>query len=91
MNNNLSRLNSCAWFSEQTKALASQLLFSLQVQQGVQLASLLGVDAILYNDEAIYVWVQRQIDDGLMIDDYALSTLETAFIELVTAYTDQAA
>ena len=51
MNNNLSRLNSCAWFSEQTKALASQLLFSLQVQQGVQLASLLGVDAILYSDD----------------------------------------
>ena len=91
MNNNLSRLNSCAWFSEQTKNLASQLLFSLQIQQGVQLASLLGVDAILYNDEAIYVWVQRQLDDGLMIDDYTLSTLETAFIELVTAHTDQAA
>ena len=91
MNTNLSRLNSCTWFSEQTKALASQLLFSLQVQQGVQLASLLGVDSILYNDEAIYVWVQRQLDDGLMIDDYTLSTLETAFIELVTAYTDQAA
>ena len=91
MNTNLSRLNSCTWFSEQTKALASQLLFSLQIQQGVQLASLLGVDAILYNDEAIYVWVQRQLDDGLMIDDYTLSTLETAFIELVTANTDQVA
>ena len=91
MNNNLSRLNSCAWFSEQTKALAFQLLSSLQIQQGVQLASLLGVDAILYNDEAIYVWVQRQLDDGLMIDDYTLSTLETAFIELVTANTDQVA
>lgn len=91
MNNDLTRLNSCIWFSEQTKALASQLLFSLQVQQGVQLASLLGVDAILYNDEAIYVWVQRQIDDGLIVNDYTLSTLETAFIDLVTAHTDQAA
>jgi hypothetical protein len=55
------------------------------------LASLLGVDAILYNDEAVYVWVQRQLDDGLIVDDYTLSTLETAFIELVTAHTDQAA
>ena len=91
MNNNLSRLNSCTWFSKQTKALASQLVFSLQIQQGVQLASLLGVDAILYNDEAIYVWVQRQIDDGLIVNDYTLSTLETAFIDLVTAHTDQAA
>ena len=83
MNNHLSRLNSCAWFSEHTKALASQLLFSLQIQQGVQLASLLGVDAILYNDEAVYVWVQRQLDAGLVIDDYALSTLETAFIDTI--------
>ncbi|GAF62831.1 hypothetical protein JCM18903_2938 [Psychrobacter sp. JCM 18903] len=91
MNINLSRLNSCTWFSKQTKALASQLVFSLQIQQGVQLASLLGVDAILYNDEAIYVWVQRQIDDGLIVNDYTLSTLETAFIDLVTAHTDQAA
>ena len=91
MNNDLTRLNSCIWFSEQTKALASQLLFSLQIQQGVQLASLLGVDSILYNDEAIYVWVQRQIDDGLIVNDYTLSTLETAFIDLVTAHTDQAA
>ena len=91
MNNNLSRLNSCTWFNEQTKTLASQLLFSLQIQQGVQLATLLGVDPILYNDEAVYVWVQRQLDDGLIVDDHALSTLETAFIELVTAHTDQAA
>ena len=91
MNNNLTRLNSCIWFSEQTKALASQLLFSLQIQQGVQLASLLGVDSILYNDEAIYVWVQRQLDNGLTVDDYTLSTLETVFIDLVTANTDQAA
>ncbi len=91
MNNHLSRLNTCTWFSEQTKTLASQLLLSLQIQQGVQLASLLGVDAILYNDEAVYVWVQRQLDEGLVFDDYALSTLETAFVELVTAHTDQAA
>jgi len=91
MSNNLSRLNSCTWFSEQTKTLASQLLLSLQIQQGVQLATLLCVDPILYNDEAVYVWVQRQLDDGLIVDNYTLSTLETAFIELVTAHTDQAA
>lgn len=91
MNTNLSRLNSCKWFSEQTKTLASQLLLNLQIQQGVQLASLLGVNTILYNDEAVYVWVQRLLDDGLIVDDYALSTLETAFIDLVKAYHDQVA
>ncbi|WP_198336921.1 hypothetical protein [Psychrobacter celer] len=91
MNNNLSRLNSCTWFSNNAKSLAYQLLSSLQIQQGTQLASLLSVDSILHNDEAVYVWVQRQLDDGLIVDDHALSTLETAFIELVTAHTDQAA
>ncbi|MBE0443281.1 hypothetical protein EI164_14690 [Psychrobacter sp. FME13] len=91
MNNNLSRLNSCTWFSNNAKSLAYQLLSNLQVQQGTQLASLLSVDSILHNDEAVYVWVQRQLDAGLVIDDYTLSTLETAFIELVTAHTDQAA
>ena len=91
MNTDLSRLNSCTWFSEQTKTLASQLLLNLQIQQGVQLASLLGVNTILYNDEAVYVWVQRLLDDGLIVDDYALSTLETAFIDLVIAHTDQVA
>jgi hypothetical protein len=91
MNTNLSRLNSCTWFSDRTKTLASQLLLNLQIQQGVQLASLLGVNTILYNDEAVYVWVQRLLDGGLIVDDYTLSTLETAFIDLVTAYTDQVA
>ncbi|MGE6362211.1 hypothetical protein [Psychrobacter glacincola] len=91
MSANLSQLNACTWFSDNAKSLSFQLLHSLQIQQGVQLASLLSVDPILYNDEAVYVWVQRQLDDGLIVDDYALSTLETAFIELVTAHTDQAA
>ena len=91
MSANLSRLNACAWFSDNAKSLSFQLLRNLQIQQGIQLASLLNVDPILYNDEAVYVWVQRQLNDGLIVDDYALSTLETAFIELVTAHTDQAA
>ena len=91
MNKNISWLNACTWFSDNAKSLSFQLLRNLQIQQGIQLASLLGVDPILYNDEAVYVWVQRQLNDGLIVDDYALSTLETAFIELVTAHTDQAA
>lgn len=91
MSTNLSRLNACTWFSDNAKSLSFQLLRNLQIQQGIQLASLLNVDPILYNDEAVYVWVQRQLNDGLIVDDHALSTLETAFIELVTAHTDQAA
>ena len=91
MSANLSRLNSCTCFSADAKSLSSQLLVNLQIQQGVQLASLLGVDPILYDDEAVYVWVQRQLDDGLMINDYALSTLETAFIDIVSIDHDHAA
>jgi hypothetical protein len=89
MSTNLSRLNSCTWFSDRTKTLASQLLLNLQIQQGVQLASLLGVDSILYNDEAVYVWVQRLIDEGLPIDEYTIGKLETSFIDLMDD--DQAA
>ena len=89
MSTNLSRLNTCTWFSDNAKSLAYQLLSNLQIQQGTQLASLLSVDSILYNDEAVYVWVQRQLDAGLVADDYALSTLETAFIDTIDD--DQAA
>lgn len=80
---NLSLLNASTWFSESAKSLSCQLMCNLQIQQGSQLARMLGVDPIFYNNEAIYVWVQRQLDEGLVVDDYVLSTLETAFIGLV--------
>ena len=83
MHSNLSRLNASTWFSKDTKSLADQLLSNLEIQQGTQLARTLSVDPILYNCEAVYVWVQRQLDDGLTVDDHILSTLETAFIDLV--------
>lgn len=83
MNPNLSRLNASSWFSKDTKSLAYQLLSHLEIQQGTQLARTLRVDPILYNCEAVYVWVQRQLDDGLTVDDHTLTTLETAFIDLV--------
>ena len=83
MHPNLSSLNASTWFSKDTKPLAYQLLSNLEIQQGTQLARTLGVDPILYNCEAVYVWVQRQLDDGLTVDDHTLTTLETAFIDLV--------
>lgn len=90
MSANLSSLDACTWFSDNAKSLSFQLLRNLQIQQGIQLASLLSVDPILYNDEAVYVWVQRQLNDGLIVDDYALSTLETAFIDVVSIDHDHA-
>lgn len=83
MHPNLSRLNASTWFTEDAKSLSNQLLFNLHIQQGTQLARILSVDPILYNCEAVYVWVQRQLDEGLAINDYSLPTLETAFIDLV--------
>ncbi len=91
MHPNLSRLNTSSWFSKDTKFLAYQLLFNLEIQQGTQLARILGVDPILYNCEAVYVWVQRQLDDGLTMDDYTLRTLETAFIDCVSMSSNHAA
>lgn len=77
------------WLSGDAILLACQLMISLKIQQGTQLAKILKVNSIFYNDEAIRVWVQRKIDEGLVIDDYALSTLETAFIDIMDD--DQAA
>lgn len=91
MHPNLSLLNASSWFTKDAKSLSNQLLINLHIKQGDQLARILGVDPIFYNCEAVYVWVQRLLDDGLIVDDYTLSTLETAFIDLVTANTDQAA
>ncbi len=83
MYTNLSLLNASSWFTEDAKSLSIQLLRNLQIQQGVQLATLLGVDSILYNDEAVYVWVQRQLDEGLPINDRTIGKLESSFIDLV--------
>lgn len=78
-------LNNSSWFSDAAKSLSLQLIHSLQIQQGSQLAKMLSVDPIFYNSEAVYVWVQRKLDEGIIDDqdDYALSILETAFIDLV--------
>lgn len=83
MHMNLLLLNASSWFTDEAKSLSVQLLTNLQIQQGVQLANLLSVDSILYNDEAVYVWVQRQLDEGLPIDDYTICKLETSFIDLM--------
>ncbi|MCC3309455.1 hypothetical protein [Psychrobacter sanguinis] len=40
----------------------------------------------LYNDEAMHVRVQRQIDEGLIVNNEAICTLEKKFIKLVNEY-----
>lgn len=83
--------NTSPWLSGDAILLACQLMTNLEIPQGTNLAKILRVNSIFYNDEAIRVWVQRQLDDGLVVDDYALSTLETAFIELVSIHSDHVA
>ena len=71
-----------SWFDHNVKVLTKQLIENLQIQQGSQL----GVNPIFYNDEALHVWVQRQIDEGLIVDDEAIGVLEAAFIGLMRSY-----
>lgn len=75
-----------SWFDHSVKVLTKQLIENLQIQQGSQLAKILGVNPIFYNNEALHVWVQRQIDEGLVVDDEAIGMLETRFVEAVTDY-----
>lgn len=42
-----------SWFDHNVKVLTKQLIENLQIQQGSQLAKILGVNPIFYNDEAI--------------------------------------
>ncbi len=72
-----------SWFDHDVKVLTKQLVENLQIQQGSQLAKILGVNPIFYNDEALHVWVQRQIDEGLIVDDEAIGVLEKRFVEAV--------
>ena len=75
-----------SWFDHNVKVLTKQLIEDLQIQQGSQLAKILGVNPIFYNDEALHVWIQRQIDEGLIVDDEAIGVLETRFIDLMRGY-----
>lgn len=69
-----------AWLSQNAIDLAVKLIERLQIQAGDNLARLLGVSPIFFNHEAVFVWVQRQIDEGLTVGDHALNALEAAFL-----------
>lgn len=69
-----------AWLSQDAIDLAVKLIKSLQIQAGDNLARLLDVSPIFFNHEAVFVWVQRQIDEGLTVGENALNALEAAFL-----------
>ena len=62
-------LNSSAWLSKEAINLANRLMINLQVQQGANLSKLLGVNSIFYNDEAIKVCVQNELNEGLALNN----------------------
>lgn len=75
--------NSSAWLSREAIELSTKLMINLQIQQGSNLATLLGLSPIFYNDEAIRIWVQRQLDEGLPMNQFTLSNLESMFLGLM--------
>ncbi len=53
------------WLSLEAIKLSNELIVILQIPQGSGLAELLNVNKIFYNHEAVRIWVQREIDNGL--------------------------
>ena len=78
--------NPSAWLSKEAIKLANRLMINLQVQQGANLSKLLGVNSIFYNDEAIKVWVQKELNEGLALNNYTLQVLQNRFIEITHSH-----
>lgn len=74
------------WLSAEAISLSTKLMVSLQIQQGSQLAKMLGVNPIFYNDEAIRIWVQRELNDGMALNRYTLTNLEAKFLDIMDHY-----
>lgn len=80
---NFKNPNPSVWLSREAIELSTKLMINLQIQQGSNLATLLGLSPIFYNDEAIRIWVQRELDEGLPINQFTLSNLESMFLGLM--------
>ena len=74
------------WLSAEAISISTKLMVNLQIQQGSQLAKMLGVNPIFYNDEAIRIWVQRELNEGLALNRYTLTNLETKFLDIMNHY-----
>ncbi|AGP48318.1 hypothetical protein PSYCG_03920 [Psychrobacter sp. G] len=74
------------WLSAEAISLSTKLMVNLQIQQGSQLAKMLGVNPIFYNDEAIRIWVQRELNEELGLNRYTLMNLETKFLAIMNHY-----
>ena len=86
MNTFIKSPHASIWLSAEAISLSTKLMVNLQIQQGSQLAKMLGVNPIFYNDEAIRIWVQRELNEGLALNHYALTNLETKFLDIMNHY-----
>lgn len=86
MNTIIKLPNASIWLSAEAISLSTELMVNLQIQQGSQLAKMLGVNPIFYNDEAVRIWVQRQLNEGLAVDLFTLLNLETMFLDIMSQY-----
>ncbi|PNK61525.1 hypothetical protein [Psychrobacter sp. FDAARGOS_221] len=80
---NIKNPNPSVWLSREAIELSTKLMINLHIQQGSNLATLLGLSPIFYNDEAIRIWVQRELDEGLPMNRFTLSHLESMFLGLM--------
>ena len=53
------------WLSLEAIKLSDELIMTLEIPQGSGLAEMLNVNKIFYNHEAVRIWVQRELDNGL--------------------------
>lgn len=72
------------WLSREAIELSNKLIVRLQIQQGSGLAKMLGVNPIFYNDEAMRIWVQRELNEGLEMNRYTLAKLESRFLDIMS-------
>lgn len=86
MNTFINPPHASIWLSAEAISLSTKLIVNLQIQQGSQLAKMLGVNPIFYNDEAVRIWVQRELNEGLALNRYTLMNLETKFLSLMNHY-----
>ena len=86
MNEVIKSPNASIWLSAEAISLSTKLMVNLQIQQGSQLAKMLGVNPIFYNDEAVRIWVQRELNEGLALNRYTLMNLETRFLKIMDHY-----
>ena len=86
MNTFIKPPHSSIWLSAEAISLSTKLMINLQIQQGSQLAKMLGVNPIFYNNEAVRIWVQRELNEGLAMNRYTLTNLETKFLTIMNHY-----